>query len=263
GESTSVRLARIVGNSARRKFSPCRTANSTLQQEGADLIDDAGAPTDRSLAHPMQRLKVELLGGLGRDELHRRALHRFRDRLGIAIVVLFTFAIFRRHQPGVMAKRLKVATEMMRADAGFHPDQAWPYIGEPRFDLAARPLLPQHDAASPILADEVERILADIDPDYGDFAIEFLGHGLLLCLRCPGQLASAGRVGALILARRDGTSSCRDRSRLRQFRYYSKFRGHGVLLCLRCPGPACFGWQSVGARPDHPISGHRPAFDVE
>jgi hypothetical protein len=75
--------------------------------------------------------------------------------------------------------------------------QAWPYIGEPRFDLAARPLLPQHDAAAPILADEVERILADIDPDYGDFAIEFLGHGALLCLRCPGQLASAGRgVGA-------------------------------------------------------------------
>ena len=76
--------------------------------------------------HPMQRLQIELLGGLGRDELHGRTLHRFRDRLGIAIVVLFTFAIrthvFRRHQPGVMAKRMKVATEMMRADAGFHPD---------------------------------------------------------------------------------------------------------------------------------------------
>ena len=63
-----------------------------------------------------------------------------------------------------MAKRLKVATEMMRADAGFHPDQAWPYIGEPRFDLAARPLLPQHDAAAPILADEVEQHLGYRSP---------------------------------------------------------------------------------------------------
>src|SRR6516165_3200365 len=173
---------------------PLPHRNSTLQQERADLIDDTGALTDQSLAHPMQRLKVELVSALGGDELHGRALHRFRDRLGIAIVVLFTFAIrahiFRRHQPGVMAKRLKVAAEMMRADAGFHPDQAWPYIGEPRFDLAARPLLPQHDAAAPILADEVERILADIDPDYGNFDVNFRGHGLLLCLRCPGQLAS-------------------------------------------------------------------------
>jgi hypothetical protein len=63
-----------------------------------------------------------------------------------------------------------------------------------RSKLAGAPktLLPQHDAAAPILADEVERILADIDPDYGYFAIEFLGHGVLLCLRCPGQRARKG-----------------------------------------------------------------------
>jgi hypothetical protein len=46
--------------------------------------------------------------------------------------------------------------------------------------LAARPLLPQHNAAAPILADEVERVLADIDADYDNFAIEFLRHGVLL-----------------------------------------------------------------------------------
>jgi len=32
---------------------------------------------------------------------------------------------------------------------------------------------------------EVERVLADIDADDGDFTVEFLGHGVLLCLRCP------------------------------------------------------------------------------
>ena len=41
--------------------------NATLQQERADLIDDAGALTDQSLPHPVQRLQVELLGALGRD----------------------------------------------------------------------------------------------------------------------------------------------------------------------------------------------------
>src|SRR5436190_562267 len=77
---------------------------------------------------------------------------------------------------------------MMRADAGLHPDETRWQIGEPRFHLAARPLLPQHDAAAPILANEVERVLADIDADHGDFAIEFLGHGVLLVFAAPSQL---------------------------------------------------------------------------
>src|ERR1700745_3438553 len=38
--------------------------------------------------------------------------------------------------------------------------------------------------------DETQRVLAEIDPDYGNFAIKFRGHGVLLCLRCPSQLAS-------------------------------------------------------------------------
>ena len=74
----------------------------------------------------MQRLQVELVDTLGRNELHRRALHRLGDRLGVAIVILLTFAIrahvLRRHHPSIVAKRLKLATEMMRADAGLHPD---------------------------------------------------------------------------------------------------------------------------------------------
>jgi hypothetical protein len=38
--------------------------------------------------------------------------------------------------------------------------------------------------------DETERVLAKINPDYGDFAIKFRGHAVLLCLRYPSQLAS-------------------------------------------------------------------------
>jgi len=46
--------------------------NAALQQKGADLIGDAGALTDQPLPHLVERLQVELLGGLGRNELHVR-----------------------------------------------------------------------------------------------------------------------------------------------------------------------------------------------
>ena len=146
--------------------------DAALQQEGADLIDDAGALADQSLAHTVQRLQVELVGGLDCDELHGRALDSLGDGFRIAEVVLLSLRIgahvLRRHQSGVVAKHLELATEMMRADAGLHPDQARRQVGEPRFHLAARPLLPQHDGSALIVAHDVERVLADIDADDGD-----------------------------------------------------------------------------------------------
>ena len=102
----------------------------------------------------MQRLQVELIGGLGRHEFHRRQLHRLGNRLRVAEVVLLSLRVgphvLRRHQPGIVTERLELATEMMRANAGFHADQARRHIGKPRFDLATRPLLPQDDRAAAI-----------------------------------------------------------------------------------------------------------------
>jgi hypothetical protein len=46
-------------------------------------------------------------------------------------------------------------------------------------------LLPQHDGAALILANDVERVLADIDADCGWRSIEFLRHGVLLVFWCP------------------------------------------------------------------------------
>src|SRR5262249_53778480 len=131
-------------------------------------------------------------------------------RFRVAIIVLFAFAIrahvFRWHQPGIMAERPQLATEMMCADAGLHADQARRQVGEPGFHLATRPLLPQHQGSTAILADQMERVLADIDADDGDFTIEFLGHGVLLCPRCPSPAWPTGRAGA----RPDHPISCID-----------------------------------------------------
>jgi hypothetical protein len=54
--------------------------------------------------------------------------------------------------------------------------------------LATRPLLPQHDCTALIVAHNVERVLPDIDADYGDCGLSCLGHGVLLVFGAPGQL---------------------------------------------------------------------------
>src|SRR5215470_5238807 len=86
-----------------------------------------------------------------------------------------------------MTKCPQRATEVMRADAGRQADPTRRQIGEPGLHLATRPFLPQHDGTALILANDVERVLADIDADYGDCGAEFLRHGLLLVLRAPCQ----------------------------------------------------------------------------
>jgi hypothetical protein len=155
------------------------------------LIDDAGALTDQSLAHTMQRLQVELIRRLRSYELHRWTLDRLGDRFGIAEVVLLSLRVgahvLSRHQPGVMTRRLELPTEMMRTNAGLHTDQARRHIAQPCFHLATRPLLPQHDCTARIQADDVERVLADIDADYGDCTVEILRHGVLLVFGAPCQ----------------------------------------------------------------------------
>src|SRR5271155_1279265 len=78
---------------------------------------------------------------------------------------------------------IELAAEMMRADTGFHADQARWHVGKAGLDLATRPLLPQHDGTTLVVAYNVERVLADIDADHGDYALELLGHGVLLLWR--------------------------------------------------------------------------------
>ena len=183
--------------------------DATLQKEGPDLIDDAGALTDQPLAHPVQGLQVELLCRLRRHELHRWPLHRLGNRFRVAEVVLLSLRIgphvLRRHQPGIVTKRLKLATEMMRANAGFHADQARSHVGQPSIDLATRPLLTQPNCTALIETYDVERVLADIDADDGNRAVETLRHGVLLVAGAPGQLLSLagqehGRTSAARLA---------------------------------------------------------------
>src|SRR5215472_13650613 len=112
--SASISLDRPSMRSSSRRQSPARSSttrnmrgdrashgDATLQQERADLIDDASALTDQPLTHAVERLRIKLLGGLCRDELHSRALHCLGDCLGVPEVILLSLGIrahvLRRH----------------------------------------------------------------------------------------------------------------------------------------------------------------------
>jgi hypothetical protein len=59
-----------------------------------------------------------------------------------------------------------------------------------RWSEATRPLLTQHNCTALIEANNVKRVLADIDADYGDCGFERVGHGVLLVFGAPCQLRS-------------------------------------------------------------------------
>ena len=70
-----------------------------------------------------------------------------------------------------MTKRPELATELMRTHACFHADQTRWHVGKACFNLATRPLLTQHDRTAAIEADDVERVLANIDTHYGELIL--------------------------------------------------------------------------------------------
>jgi hypothetical protein len=96
-----------------------------------------------------------------------------------------------RKDPGYIERDPRVVSLVENGgarDAVFAPLLNEHEVVGARFHLATRPLLAQHQGSTPILADDVERILADIDADHGDFAVESLGHGVLLVFAASRQL---------------------------------------------------------------------------
>src|SRR6516225_8064976 len=162
----TMRAERTSGGAAKMRQlcsqKPLALSNrdATFQQESANLIDDAGALTDQSLAHPMQRLQIELLGGLRCHELHCGTLHRLSNGFRVTEVVLLSLRvrayILRRHQPSVMTKCLYLPTQIMRADASVHPEQVLRHNSQPDVAMATRILVTQHDSTTIIKPNDVE-----------------------------------------------------------------------------------------------------------
>jgi hypothetical protein len=82
-----------AGQLCTKEAVPLPDGNTSLEEKCSDLIDDAGALADQPFAHPVQRLRVELLDRLGRDKLHGWTLDRLGDGLGVPEVVLLPLGV--------------------------------------------------------------------------------------------------------------------------------------------------------------------------
>ncbi len=87
-----------------------------------------------------------------------------------------------------MTVRLQLPAEVMCANAGFHANQAGQHVGKARLDLAAWPLLPQYDRSALIEPDDVERVLADIDPMVVTVEFDLLDMAVLRLTLAPFQI---------------------------------------------------------------------------
>lgn len=67
---------------------PLRNDIAAFEEKTSDLVHQRGTVSDQLITNAVQRLHIELLLGLQLHKPHRRASCRFRDRLGIAIIVL-------------------------------------------------------------------------------------------------------------------------------------------------------------------------------
>src|SRR6201999_3569017 len=172
GDRASVRVARMVGSSVRRKPIPWRTAIPRSSMKARIwLMMPVRCDTSRSRTRcsacrfSFAAVLVAtnfIVGRCTASAIASASLKSFFCPFAIGA------DIFGRHQPGIVTKQCEFAAQVMCADTGFHADQARRYIGETRFHLTTRPLLPQHDSAARILAHDVERVLSDIDADHDD-----------------------------------------------------------------------------------------------
>ena len=88
--------------------------------------------------------------------------------------------VLRRDQTHIVADRCKLPTDVMGARAGLHADQAARNVGETAFELTTGYFLLQDDYTPLVEANEVERVLAEVDPDRGD--------GSTCLLRCAHRM---------------------------------------------------------------------------
>jgi hypothetical protein len=98
----------------------------------------------------------------------------------------------RRHQPSIVTKCPKFPAEMVGTNTSLHTDQARRHIRQPCFDLATRPLLPQHYRAALIETHDVKmnscRCRCRSRQSQSVLSLAWRAP----CLGAPGQLIAGG-----------------------------------------------------------------------
>src|SRR5262249_44294853 len=119
----------------------------------------------------MQTLQIQLLVGFGGNEAGRRPLHSLGHGMSISEVILVPLpkrlCIRGRNLLHIMAKRGKLASNILRRHSRFNANEAGWQVRKPQFDASARDLLSQHDGAAPLEAAHPHGVLAHIQSDGG------------------------------------------------------------------------------------------------
>jgi hypothetical protein len=128
GAQARCRVGDNAGQFLVQLAAPLRHGDAAFQQHRPQVVDERGAFGHQPFPRPMQRLHVRLRLALHLDEAHRRPRRRFRDRLGVPLIVLLCLDVgthvFRRHQPNLVPLRRQLPPQMMSAAARFHRHHA-------------------------------------------------------------------------------------------------------------------------------------------
>src|SRR5437867_3507259 len=108
-------LPRIV----RSPVDSCFGTSPSQAPKSRPCLNPAPLPIAATTAHAMQSQQIQLLRRLDRHKVHGGSLHGFRDRLGIAVIVLVPLEerlyVLRRDQTHIVAHRCQLATNVMSA----------------------------------------------------------------------------------------------------------------------------------------------------
>jgi hypothetical protein len=140
---------------------------ATLQQHGAQLVDQRRPLRHQPITRTVQDLDVELRLALQLDKAHRGPGRRLGDRFRIPVVVLLRLDvgshILGRHQAHFMSHTFEDATKMVRPAAGLHRHhRARQPCSQLRDTIAAHPP-PKNDATRSIQSDHAAAVLAQVD----------------------------------------------------------------------------------------------------
>ena len=159
--------------------------DAAFQHEGTDLIDDAGALRDESLAHPMQRLEVLLRHGLDRYTVHAGTRHRFGNGVSIAPVVFVRLDVgldvLRRHQFARVSLLPQPPRPIVGAAAGFQADQTGRKLRKIGEHFPSAQLRADHDFAVRLHAVDLKTM------PYPGFPTDLQAQFMALATRATGS----------------------------------------------------------------------------
>ena len=136
-----LRFCQYSGEFVQQMLPPGAHHQTPLQKKRTELIDHARPALDQPISYTMNRLEIQLICRFYRNESHSWALHRFRNRLSIDIIVFLRFNEWPdelgRNQAQFVPECRYFPREMVRAAARFHADQAGRRIRQQRYQLSS------------------------------------------------------------------------------------------------------------------------------